>query len=204
MRVRGASIALAQALAAGAALWITLAPAWRQRPGHPAPALVMPLLGGGQLSLAQQRGHVVLTYNYYRGSVVTPFHGGPTSPSKHHWTLSQGELKADGAVHFHAYVDAGTPAEPSNVLRASLISDGGQIVEEWDGMLLAHTPKQAFKNDFAYQKIHAGKFGLVGPVGAQAMVELAPTQPDLNLAPGHYTLHLVSVNGHLWSLPLTR
>ena len=149
-------------------------------------------------------GFVVLTYNYYRGSVVTPFHGGPTSPSKHHWTLSQGELKADGAVHFHAYVDAGTPAEPSNVLRASLISDGGQIVEEWDGMLLAHTPKQAFKNDFVYQKIHAGKFGLVGPVGAQAMVELAPTQPGLNLAPGHYTLHLVSVNGHLWSLPLTR
>ena len=149
-------------------------------------------------------GFVVLTYNYYRGSVVTPFHGGPTSPSKHHWTLSQGELKADGAVRFHAYVDAGTPAEPSNVLRASLISDGGQIVEEWDGMLLARTPKQAFKNDFAYQKIHAGKFGLVGPVGAQAMVELAPTQPGLKLAPGRYTLHLVSVNGHLWSLPLTR
>ena len=149
-------------------------------------------------------GFVVLTYNYYRGSVVTPFHGGPVSPSKHHWSLSQGELKADGAVHFHAYVDAGTPAEPSNVLRASLISAGGQIVEEWDGMLLAHTPKQAFKNDFVYQKIHAGKFGLVGPVGAQAMVELAPTQPGLNLAPGRYTLHLVSVNGHLWSLPLTR
>ncbi|EQD62451.1 terminal quinol oxidase, subunit DoxD, partial [mine drainage metagenome] len=36
---------------------------------------------------------IVLTYNYYRGSVVTPFHGGPTSPSKHHWTLSQGSLR---------------------------------------------------------------------------------------------------------------
>ena len=60
MRVREASIALALALAAGAVLWITLAPAWRQRPGHLAPALVMPLLGDGQLSLARQRGHVVL------------------------------------------------------------------------------------------------------------------------------------------------
>ena len=60
MRVREASIALALALVAGAALWITLAPAWRQRPGHPAPALVMPLLGGARLSLAQQRGHAVL------------------------------------------------------------------------------------------------------------------------------------------------
>ena len=26
-------------------------------------------------------------YNYYRGSVVTPFHGGPVSPTKHHLTL---------------------------------------------------------------------------------------------------------------------
>ncbi len=147
---------------------------------------------------------IVLTYNYYRGSVVTPFHGGPTSPSKHHWTLSQGQLAANGTVRFHAYVDAGTPAEPSNVLRASLISNGGQIIEEWDGMLLARTPKQAFKNDFPYQKIHSGKFGLIGPVGAEAMVELRPTQSGLSLPNGPYTLQLVSVNGHIWSLPLTR
>lgn len=149
-------------------------------------------------------GFVVLTYNHYRGSVVTPFHGGPVSPSKHHWTLSDGKLSADGTVQFHAYVDAGTPAEPSNVLRASLVSAGGQIVEEWDGMLLARTPKQAFKNDFAYQKIHSGKFGLTGPVGSQATVELAPVKGGLNLPSGNYTLQLVSVNGHVWSLPLTR
>ena len=149
-------------------------------------------------------GFVVLTYNYYRGSVVTPFHGGPVSPSRHHWSLSQGRLAPDGSVRFHAYVDAGTPAEVSNVLRASLVSDGGQIVEEWDGMLLARTPRTAFRNDFAYQQIHAGRFGLVGPVGAQAMVELAPARPALQLPAGRYTLHLVSVNGHLWSLPLTR
>ncbi len=147
---------------------------------------------------------IVLTYNHYRGSVVTPFHGGPVSPSKHHWTLSQGQLSASGTVRFHAYVDAGTPAEPSNVLRASLVSAGGQIVEEWDGMLLARTPKQAFKNDFAYQKIHTGKFGLTGAVGSQAMIELRPVRSDLNLASGSYTLQLVSVNGHVWSLPLTR
>ncbi len=148
-------------------------------------------------------GFVVLTYNHYRGSVVTPFHGGPVSPAKHHWSLTQGELQSNGTVRFHAYVDAGTPAEVSNVLRASLVSAGGQIVEEWDGMLLARTPATAFKNDFPYQKIHAGKFGLVGPVGAQAMVELGPTKADLNLPSGSYTLQLVSVNGHVWSLPLS-
>jgi len=34
------------------------------------------------------------TYNYYRGSVLTPFHGGPVSPTKHHLTLSRAELSA--------------------------------------------------------------------------------------------------------------
>ena len=24
------------------------------------------------------------TYSYYRGSVVTPYHGGPVSPARHH------------------------------------------------------------------------------------------------------------------------
>src|SRR6201988_398215 len=36
------------------------------------------------------------TYSYYRGSVVTPFHGGPVSPTKHHLTLSDANLLADG------------------------------------------------------------------------------------------------------------
>ena len=32
------------------------------------------------------------TYSYYRGSVVTPFHGGPVSPTRHHFALSNGAL----------------------------------------------------------------------------------------------------------------
>jgi hypothetical protein len=36
------------------------------------------------------------------------------------------------------------------------------------------------------------------------MIELRPVRSDLNLASGSYTLQLVSVNGHVWSLPLTR
>src|SRR6201996_4378629 len=36
------------------------------------------------------------TYSYYRGSVVTPFHGGPVSPTKHHLTLSQVQVLPDG------------------------------------------------------------------------------------------------------------
>src|SRR5689334_11863359 len=32
------------------------------------------------------------TYSYYRGSVLTLFHSGPVSPTRHHLTLSQAEL----------------------------------------------------------------------------------------------------------------
>jgi thiosulfate dehydrogenase (quinone) len=30
------------------------------------------------------------TYRYYRGSVVTPFHGGPVSLTRHHFALGRG------------------------------------------------------------------------------------------------------------------
>lgn len=60
MAGRKAVLALALAVVAGAALWWTLAPAWRHRAGTLAPALVMPLLGGGSIDLAQLRGRPVL------------------------------------------------------------------------------------------------------------------------------------------------
>jgi uncharacterized membrane protein YphA (DoxX/SURF4 family) len=62
----------------------------------------------------------VATYNYYRGSVITPFHGGPVSPSKHHLSLTDGVLLPNGAVRFHAYLDGGTPATPSNAGTATM------------------------------------------------------------------------------------
>ena len=60
MRAHKGLIALALALAAGAALWIPLAPAWRHRAGTPAPLPTMPLLAGGTLDPAQLRGRPVL------------------------------------------------------------------------------------------------------------------------------------------------
>ena len=145
----------------------------------------------------------VLTYNYYRGSVLTPFHGGPVSPSKHHWGLSDGKLGTDGRVSFRAYVDAGTPAEPSNMVRASLLNADGKAIETWNGAALAALPRSAVHNDFAYQKIHTGKFGLVGPVGAVATIDLRGKLNGATLAPGIYTVKLTSVNSHVWSLPLS-
>jgi hypothetical protein len=80
----------------------------------------------------------VATYNYYRGSVITPFHGGPVSPSKHHLALADGVLLPDGAVRFHAYLDGGTPEAPSNVMTAVLKSNDGSVLEQWDGNALSH------------------------------------------------------------------
>jgi thiosulfate dehydrogenase (quinone) len=52
-------------------------------------ALPLPMRSGNfqKLALAVFAATVVFnvaTYNYYRGSLITPFHGGPVSPGKHH------------------------------------------------------------------------------------------------------------------------
>lgn len=144
----------------------------------------------------------VLTYNHYRGSVVTAFHGGPVSPAKHHWGLSNGTLDSQGNVSFRAYVNAGTPAEASNMVEASLVDAKGVVVERWNSAALAALPTSAIENDFAYQRFHTGQFGIIGPVGAVGTIHL-PTNISSTLPAGSYTLKLVSVNEHVWALPLT-
>lgn len=60
MRLQRVGFALAVAAIAAAALWWTLVPTWRERPGTPAPSVTLALLGGGQLRLVQLRGQRVL------------------------------------------------------------------------------------------------------------------------------------------------
>jgi hypothetical protein len=43
----------------------------------------------------------ISTYSYYRGSVRTPFHSGPVSPTQHHLSLSNASLLPDGSVRSH-------------------------------------------------------------------------------------------------------
>src|ERR1700741_1768489 len=87
------------------------------------------------------------TYNYYRGSVVTPFHGGPVSPTAHHLTLSQAELLPGGGVRFHVYLDAGTPEAPAHVVAADLIDADNRPVAHYDAAALSALPKAAFANE---------------------------------------------------------
>src|ERR1700680_1039640 len=93
------------------------------------------------------------TYNYYRGSVVTPFHGGPVSPTKHHLTLSQAELLPDGGVRFHVYLDAGTPEAPAHVVAAALLNSEKHPVADWNAAQLSKLPQTDFANDYDYNKV---------------------------------------------------
>jgi uncharacterized membrane protein YphA (DoxX/SURF4 family) len=147
---------------------------------------------------------VVLTYNYYRGSVLTPFHGGPVSAAAHHISLSGGRLDPDGAVRFTAYLDGGTPAAPANVVRADLSGPDGKPVEHWDSAALAALPQRAFVNDYAYNRFGPGYAGITARMGARALIALPPSQPGLRLSAGRYELVLHSVDGRPFTLFLER
>jgi len=143
----------------------------------------------------------VATYNYYRGSVVTPFHGGPVSPSKHHFSLTDGVVLPNGAVRVHAYLDGGTPAAPSNVMTAALKSHDGTVLEQWDGTALSHLPASAITNEFAYNRFEPGPFGLRAQMGAMATVTLPATSAaEIGGVHGAATLELRTVNGNAFSV----
>ena len=146
----------------------------------------------------------VATYSYYRGSVVTVFHSGPVSPAKHHLALADGAVLPDGSVRFHAYLDGGTPAAPSNILAATLIARDGFVLERWDGAALSHLPSSDIANEFAYNRFAPGPFGLSAKLGAEATITLpgtAATEP--NTPRKAATLQLRTVNGNTFELPVT-
>jgi uncharacterized membrane protein YphA (DoxX/SURF4 family) len=142
------------------------------------------------------------TYSYYRGSVVTPYHGGPVSPSRHHFALSNGALLPDGGVKFHIYLDGGTPAAPAHIMKAELTGGEGEPLETWNTETLARLPADSIHNDFAYNQFKAGPYGLVAEMGAMATVTLPP-EPNVHPPAGGSTiLRLTDVNGSSFSLKL--
>jgi thiosulfate dehydrogenase (quinone) len=138
------------------------------------------------------------TYNYFRGSVVTPFHGGPVSPTKHHFALTNAELLPDGGVRFHIYLDGGTPEAPAHVMKAELLGADGQALATWNTETLTKLPATDIRNDFAYNKFKAGPYGLVAGMGAMATVTL-PSAAGAKPVPGNAVLKLTDVNGTAFS-----
>ena len=133
-------------------------------------------------------------YNYYRGSVLTAYHGGPVSPAAHHFTLSKAAILSDGSVRFHIYLDGGTPAVPAHIMKAEVLSADGKPIAVWDTVALSALPAPAIVNDFAYNQFRSGPYGLVAEVGSMATVTLPP-EAGLNDAKAGDVLRITDVNG---------
>ena len=134
----------------------------------------------------------VATYSYYRGSVVTPFHSGPVSPSKPHFTVSDARLDAQGGVSFVAYLDGGTAAVPAHVMEAELLDASGQTVERWDTSALSALPAAAIHNAFAFNTVKPSRYGLAAEMGARATVSLPGEH--VVAAPGGLVLKITDVD----------
>jgi uncharacterized membrane protein YphA (DoxX/SURF4 family) len=149
-------------------------------------------------------GFDVGTYHYYRGSVISAFHGGPVSPTKHHIALDGGALAADGSVAAHVYIDGGTPEAPAYIVAASLRDAGGKVVESWDAAALGALAPGAIRNDYAYRQIKTGHFGLIAPTAAMATIALPPAVATLALPAGPYHLSLTTAGNRSFSLGVSR
>jgi len=168
--------------------------------------------GGGSLKLPlSERGFRALAlallafvvvfnvgaYDYYRGSVLTSYHGGTVSPRAHHVTLAGATLLADGGVRFHAYLDGGTPAVPAHLMKAELLAADGKAIATWDAAALSALSALsagAIANDFPYNTFKAGPFGLEAGVGAAATIVLPPAAGSPGARAGDL-LRLTDVDG---------
>src|SRR5260370_15882507 len=169
-------------------------------------ALPLPMRSGTfqKLALAVFAATVVFnvaTYNYFRGSVITPVHRRPVRPSKHHLDLTEGVLLPNGAVRFHAYLHGGTPAAPFNVMTPVVKSNDGSVLEQWDGSALSHLPTSAITNEFASNHFAPVPFGLRAEMGAMATITLPVTSgADTGSLHGAATLQLRTVNGNTFNV----
>ena len=149
----------------------------------------------GFASLALVLAFNIGLYAYYRGSVVTAYHGGPVSAAAHHFSLSEAAVLGDGGLRFRIALNGGTPAVPGHVMKAEVLGADGKVLATWGTEALSALPASAIVNDFAYNRFAAGPFGLEAGMGAQAVVTLPPP-PGGGLAAGlGEVLRITDVDG---------
>jgi thiosulfate dehydrogenase [quinone] large subunit len=170
-------------------------------------SLKLPLSDAGFRRLAFAVLAVVLVfdvglYNYYRGSVLTPYHGGPVSPRTHHFALSEATVLSDGGVRFRIDLDGGTPSVPAHVMNAEILGAGGKVIAAWDAAALSALPSTAIVNEFAYNTFKAGPFGLDAEMGAKATVTLPPASGAGPAPPGSL-LRITDVDGKTFGANLS-
>lgn len=145
----------------------------------------------------------ISTYSHYRGSVITPFHSGPVSPTIHHLTLKNGVLHSDGSVSFHAYFDAGTAEALIHVMDAWIVSADGDEIAHWDTEQLTAMKKSAFENDYNYNIFKPAKFyGFEAEMGAKATITLPAVPVAEGKAP--YSVVLRDITGRTFKTELKK
>lgn len=142
------------------------------------------------------------TYNYYRGSIISHYHAGPVSVAEHHFNLSDGKLHTDGSVSFSLYVDGGSPAIPSHIMRIELQNAQREIIESWEGKNLNNLANDKIQNLYLYNRITTNQYGIVAPVSAKATITLNPINKDIKLSAGNYSLIIYTINGQRWNLEI--
>ena len=140
---------------------------------------------------------IVGTYSYYRGSVVTPFHGDPTGLKAHHIALTDGKLVGNKLVSVRMYVDAGTPTVPAHIISIHLLNKDGEVVASWSGKQLSRLEPKYIHNVYAYQKVAPDTIlGLKAGLAAKAELQLPLAAPLKNPASGApYKIVLQGING---------
>ncbi len=195
-------------IAAGGGFWSIDSYLMRKNPAL-ADAGWFRVLGSGPLNAAtyEKLGKILAAiavvftlafYNYFRGSIFTPFHGGPVSPAKHHITLSHASIAPNGTIKVKAYLDAGTPAVPSHIVGVTVTGPHNTVVEQWSGNALAQAATGHIKNVYIYNKFGPGLYGLKAKMGAKAWITLQPSKP-LKLKAGDYTVTFRNINGREFS-----
>jgi uncharacterized membrane protein YphA (DoxX/SURF4 family) len=143
----------------------------------------------------------VSLYSYYRGSVLTPYHGGPVSAAAHHLTLSDATMLSYGGVRFAIALDGGTPAVPAHVMKVEVVGPDGKALVTWDWKALSALPASAIVNDFRYNRFKPGHFGLEAGMGASADVTL-PLPADAAAPPSGAQLRVTDVDGKTFATSL--
>ncbi|EAR5683954.1 DoxX family membrane protein [Salmonella enterica] len=146
------------------------------------------------------------TYSYYRGSVVTPYHHGPVSPTTHHITLTEGKLLPDGRVSVHVYLDAGTPEAPEHIMEAWLKTRSGETLMHWNTTMLSAIPEDHFRNDYDYNQFSSGHYGIQAIVGSAATITLpaGELKVDLDRFPDEeLALTFMDIEGHTFITSLS-
>jgi thiosulfate dehydrogenase (quinone) len=200
-------------LAGGAAysldnVWLRRDPALAQRAWFRwcGGSLKLPLNDNGFCALAFASLAFVLAfdvglYSYYRGSVLTPYHGGPVSAETHHLALSDATILADGSIRFSIALDGGTPAVPAHVMKVEVVGSDGKALATWDWQALSALPASAIVNDFPYNRFRPGPYGLEAGMGAKALVTLPQAASATSPTPGAQ-LRVTDVDGKTFTSSL--